>query len=67
MPKGHYQRAAKRGPYKRQNGIMVKRVIYLTEKQYEFLKEEAKNLGISYSEFLRRIIDNYGNVVDFDK
>jgi hypothetical protein len=33
--------------------------IYLTEKEQEFLKEEAKSIGISKAELIRRILDNY--------
>ena len=50
MPRGQYQRATKRGPYKKENGAMVKRVIYLTEDQYNKLKEDSTQAGISYAE-----------------
>ena len=59
MPRGQYERASKRGPYKKENGTMVKRVVYLTNEQYEKLKEDSAKVGISYAELLRNIIDNF--------
>lgn len=59
MPKGQYHRPKTRGPYKKENGTMVKRVIYLTVEQYDNLKQEAASIGISYAEFLRNIIDEF--------
>ncbi len=59
MPRGQYQRATKRGPYKKENGIMVKRVVYLTKDQFEKLKEGSAQSGISYAELLRNILDNF--------
>ena len=66
MPRGQYQRATKRGPYKKENGAMVKRVIYLTEDQYKKLKEDSSNAGISYAELLRNILDNFFFDKSFD-
>lgn len=59
MPRGQYERATKRGPYKKENGIMVKRVVYLTEEQFSSLKEESAKIGISYAELLRNILDRF--------
>ena len=59
MPRGQYQRATKRGPYKKENGAMVKRVIYLTEDQYNKLKEDSAKAGVSYAELLRNILDKF--------
>lgn len=59
MPRGQYERAAKRGPYKKQNGAMVKRVIYLTNDQFEKLKDSSVRAGISYAELLRNILDEF--------
>ena len=59
MPRGQYERASKRGPYKKENGTMVKRVVYLTEEQYKNLKEESSSAGISYAEVLRNILDRF--------
>lgn len=36
---------------------MHKRSIQFTEKQYEWLVNEAKRLGVTFAEFLRRIVD----------
>lgn len=58
MPKGQYQRTS-RGPYKKENGTMVKKTIYLTREQYEKLKQAANEEGISYAELIRKLIDNY--------
>lgn len=38
---------------------MVKTLISLTERQMEILGTEAKILGISKSELLRRVMDKY--------
>lgn len=59
MPRGQYQRATKRGPYKKENGVMVKRVVYLTNEQFEKLKEGASKAQISYAELLRNILDEF--------
>lgn len=59
MPRGQYERATTRGPYKKENGTMVKRVVYLTEEQFNSLKEESAKTGISYAELLRNIIDSF--------
>lgn len=59
MPRGQYERASKRGPYKKENGTMIKRVIYLTNDQYEKLKEDSAKAGISYAELLRNILDKF--------
>lgn len=56
MPKGQYDRPKTRGPYKKENGTMVKRVVYLTNEQYDNLKNAAAQEGISYAEYLRNII-----------
>lgn len=71
MPRGQYQRATKRGPYKKENGAMVKRVIYLTEDQYNKLKEDSAKAGISYAELLRNILNqffsNRNKIIDINK
>lgn len=71
MPRGQYQRATKRGPYKKENGTMVKRVIYLTEEQYNKLKEDSAKSGISYAELLRNILNeffsNQTKIIDINK
>lgn len=59
MPRGQYQRASKRGPYKKENGTMVKRVVYLTNDQFDKLKDGAAQSGISYAELLRNILDDF--------
>ena len=59
MPKGQYERPKTRGPYKKENGLMVKRVVYLTEEQFNSLKEESAKTGISYAELLRNIVDRF--------
>ena len=66
MPRGQYQRATKRGPYKKENGIMVKRVVYLTNEQFEKLKERAAKAEISYAELLRNIVDDFFFNKSFD-
>jgi hypothetical protein len=66
MPRGQYQRATKRGPYKKENGIMVKRVVYLTNDQFEKLKEAAARTNISYAELLRNILDDFFFNKSFD-
>ncbi len=38
---------------------MTKQMISFTDPQREFLKREAKRLGISMAELVRRIIDNH--------
>lgn len=40
-------------------GIMKKQMISFTEPQLVFLKREAKRLGISVAELVRRIVDAY--------
>jgi len=36
----------------------VKRIdAYITEKQYDAIKEMAKDLGISFAEVMRRLLD----------
>ena len=71
MPRGQYQRATKRGPYKKENGTMVKRVIYLTEEQYNKLKEDSAKSGISYAELLRNILNDFFSnktkIIDINK
>ena len=59
MPRGQYQRPLKRGPYKKENGTLIKRAIYLNAEQYQRLQDVAKSLDISYSELLRQIINKY--------
>ena len=59
MPKGQYQRPKVRGPYKKENGAMVKRVVYLTVEQFDKLKEVSAQHGISYAELLRNVIDEH--------
>ena len=66
MPRGQYQRATKRGPYKKENGTMIKRVIYLTEEQYNKLKDGAAQSQISYAELLRNILDEFFFNKSFD-
>lgn len=66
MPRGQYQRATKRGPYKKENGIMVKRVVYLTNDQFEKLKDGAEEANISYAELLRNILDQFFLNKSFD-
>jgi predicted DNA binding CopG/RHH family protein len=38
---------------------MVRRQIYLSERQIPALKKEAKALGISLSELIRRVLDKH--------
>ena len=38
---------------------MVKKLICLSKPQVELLKQEAQKLGISFSEMLRRILDQW--------
>jgi hypothetical protein len=38
---------------------MHKQMISLTEPQVAFLKKEAERLGISVSDLIRRIVDQY--------
>jgi hypothetical protein len=38
---------------------MHKQMVSLTEPQVAFLKTEAKQLGISVSDLIRRILDQY--------
>ncbi len=59
MPKGQYQRPKTRGPYKKENGTMIKRVVYLTNDQFEKLKEGSIDAGVSYAELLRNILDYF--------
>lgn len=59
MPKGQYQRPKTRGPYKKENGTMVKRVVYLTQDQFDKLKDVAAEYGMSYAELLRKVLDDY--------
>ena len=66
MPRGQYQRASKRGPYKKENGTMVKRVVYLTNDQFDQLKDGASQLVISYAELLRNILDDFFFNKSFD-
>lgn len=66
MPKGQYQRPKTRGPYKKETGTMVKRVIYLTNEQYEKLKYDSAIAGISYAELLRNILDEFFYNKQFD-
>jgi hypothetical protein len=66
MPRGQYERASKRGPYKKENGTMIKRVVYLTKDQFERLKEDSSNAGISYAELLRNILDEFFFDKSFD-
>ena len=37
---------------------MIKRMVLFTEPQWIWLEQEAKRLGISIPELLRRIVDN---------
>lgn len=39
--------------------MMPKQMISFTVPQFEFLHEEAKRLGISVAELVRRIVDAY--------
>ena len=66
MPRGQYQRATKRGPYKKENGTMVKRVVYLTNDQFQKLKESAPVAEMSYAELLRKILNDYFLNKSFD-
>lgn len=66
MPRGQYQRATKRGPYKKENGTMVKRVVYLTNDQFQKLKESAAVAEMSYAELLRKILNDYFLNKSFD-
>lgn len=59
MPKGQYQRPKTRGPYKKENGAMIKRVVYLTTEQFDKLKTVSTEYGISYAELLRKILDEH--------
>jgi hypothetical protein len=38
---------------------MHRQMISLTKPQHDFLKTEAERLGISVSDFIRRIVDMY--------
>ena len=38
---------------------MVRKDFYLTKKQIKMLNNEAVNSGITFSEILRRILDDY--------
>jgi hypothetical protein len=38
---------------------MLRKDFYLTKKQVEFIDKEAIEKGITFSEILRRILDNY--------
>jgi len=38
---------------------MKKKLLHLTNRQWNELKKEAKALGISSSELIRRILDEY--------
>jgi len=38
---------------------MKQKLIGLTDRQQKYLKEEAKNIGISVSELIRRILDEH--------
>ncbi len=48
---------------------MIRKDFYLTKKQIEVLEKEAKEKGVTFSEILRRILDNYINksVIDENK
>lgn len=59
MPKGQYLRPKTRGPYKKESGTMVKRVIYLTNEQFEKLKDASYEANLSYAELLRNILDDF--------
>ena len=41
--------------------VMTKQMISFTDPQIEFLRAEAKSLGISVAELVRRIVDQYRN------
>ena len=38
-------------------GMMVRKQIYLTNKQVQAIRKRAKSIGVSESEFIRRAID----------
>lgn len=38
---------------------MIRKQMYLSEKQESFLKKKSTKIGISYVELVRRIIDQY--------
>jgi predicted DNA-binding protein len=38
---------------------MEKMLVSLTERQISFIEKEAKKLGISKSEYIRRVLDSY--------
>jgi len=38
---------------------MIRKDVYLTERQLEALNKQTKKLGISLAELIRRIIDQY--------
>ena len=40
-------------------GVMKRKDFYLTEHEIEELNKEAKKLGITFSELLRRIVDRH--------
>ena len=67
MPRGQYERASVRGPYKKENGVMVKRVVYLTTEQFERLKDGAAKANVSYAELLRNILDQFFFDKEIDK
>lgn len=46
---------------------MVRRQIYLTEREVEDLHEVSKELGLSVSEYIRRILDSHLKVVGLKK
>jgi hypothetical protein len=43
---------------------MIRTQIYITEKEQEFLRKEAEEMGISMAEVIRRILDEHIKVVD---
>ena len=38
---------------------MLRKDFYLTKKQVEFIDKDAAEKGVTFSEILRRILDNY--------
>ncbi len=38
---------------------MIRNQIYLTKNEVDFFKKEAKKLGISMAELIRRVLDSY--------
>ena len=38
---------------------MIRKDFYLTRKQIEALEKESNDIGVTFSEILRRILDNY--------